>query len=137
MDYNILKNGPVNPKEIEDLREAVGWDRSGETYARILQQHYAYYTARSVNGKLVGYVSVLSDGITNAFLLDLMVHSDHQRTGLGSHLVKRSIRDMKQAGVRCIQVTFDDHLESLYSECGFHIFKGGIIDFKYMKGDDE
>ncbi len=90
-----------------------------------------------MNGELVGYVSVLSDGIADAFLLDLMVHPDHQGTGLGSHLVKRVVRDMERAGVRCIQVTFNDHLEPFYARCGFHIFKGGIIDFKNMKWDDE
>ncbi len=41
MNYNILKSGSVDPKEIEDLREAVGWDRSEGIYEQILQRHYA------------------------------------------------------------------------------------------------
>lgn len=135
MDYKILKNGIVEPKEIEDLREAVGWDRSEGIYEHVLQRHYAYYTARSANGKLIGYVSVLSDGVADALLLDLMVHPKHQGTGLGKQLVRRAVIDIKQAGIQCVQVTFQDQLEPFYAKCGFHIFKGGIIDFKNMQYD--
>jgi len=28
-------------------------------------------------------------------------------------------------------------LEPFYAQCGFHIFKGGIIDFKNMEWDGE
>ncbi len=137
MNYNVLENSSVKPREIENLREAVGWDRSDGIYEQILRQHYAYYTARSEHGKLLGYVSVLSDGIADPFLLDLMVHPDHQKTGLGSQLAKAAIRDMRQAGVRCVQVTFNDDLEPFYARCGFHIFKGGIIDFEHMNWADD
>ena len=136
MRPSIVRDGPVVPKEIEELRVAVGWDRSEGTYADVLRRHYAYYTARADDGSLVGYVSVLSDGIADAFLLDLMVHPEHQGSGLGSCLVGRAVGDMKRAGVQCVQVTFEDHLEPFYAQCGFHIFKGGIIDFKHMTWDE-
>ena len=86
---------------------------------------------------LIGYVSVLSDGIADAFLLDLVVHPDHQKNGLGSQLVRRAIADMKHAGIQCVQVTFNDQLEPFYAQCGFHIFKGGVIDFKHMDWERE
>ncbi len=47
-------------------------DRSEGIYGQILKQHYAHYTVR-LNSELIGYVSVLSNGIADAFLLDLMV----------------------------------------------------------------
>jgi len=47
-------------------------------------------------------------------------------------LVERAIQDMKDAGVRCIQVTFSEDMREFYAKCGFHIFGGGIIDFKNM-----
>ena len=133
MDDKIQKNGIVKPEEIENLREAVGWDRSEGIYKDVLERHYAYYTTRSENGTLIGYVSVLSDGVADAFLLDLMVHPEHQGTGLGKQLVKQAVTDMKQADIQCVQVTFEDNLEPFYAKCGFHIFKGGIIDFKHME----
>ena len=135
MEPEITRDGPVDPREIENLRAAVGWDPSEGTYENVLRRHYAYYTARAGDSELVGYVSVLSDGIADAFLLDLMVHPTHQKAGLGIGLVRRAIRDMKRAGIQCVQVTFNDDLEPFYRQCGFHIFKGGIIDFENMEWD--
>jgi len=132
MAPEIIRDGPVSPVEIEDLRAAVGWDRSAGTYEQILQRHFAHYTARAEDGRLIAYVSVLSDGIADAFLLDLMVHPRCQRAGIGRRLVERAIGDVEQAGIRCVQVTFEDRLESFYAQCGFYILKGGIIDFEHM-----
>ena len=129
----ISRDGAVKPTEIEELRAAVGWDRAEGTYARILLEHYTYYTARSQGGRLIGFVSIISDGISDAFLIDLMVHPEYQRQGIGTRMVKWAIRDIQQAGIRCIQVTFDEHLEEFYAKCGFHIFRGGVIDFNHMK----
>ena len=138
-DIPISRNGEITPKEIEDLRSSVGWDRAEGIYEEVLQRHFAYYTSRSETGKLIGYLSVLSDGIADAFLIDLAVDPECRHTRLGTRLVKRAIRDAKDAGIRCVQVTFEDHLDQFYAQCGFHIFKGGIIDFENMTwaGDDE
>lgn len=130
--WKIQRQGPVKPVEIEDLREAVGWDRCEGTYEKVLQQHYAYYTARDPDGRLIGYLSVLSDGIADAFLLDLMVHPLWRRRGIGRQLVQRAAEDVEAAGIRCLQVTFSPGLEGFYAACGFHLIKGGIIDFKTM-----
>ncbi len=132
MSPEITRDGRVDPKEIEDLRAAVGWDRCEGTYSSILKRHYAYYTVRAEDGRLIGYMSVLSDGVSDAFLLDLIVHPSFQGKDIGMRLVKRGIQDMKDAGVRCVQVTFDENLKGFYERCGFHIFGGGIVDFKTM-----
>ena len=128
----IKRDAPIEPKEIEDLRETVGWERSEGTYEEIINRLYTYYTVRNEHDRLVGYMSVLSDGRSNSFLLDLVVHPHYQKKGLGIRIVTRAIADMKAAGIQCVHVTFNEKLESFYSKCGFHIFRGGIIDFKKM-----
>ena len=130
MHRNIDRQAPVTPKEIEDLRAAVGWDRCEGTHGQILKRHFAYYTIRDEDGLLIAYTSVLSDGIADALLLDLVVHPDHQGKGLGKAIVSRAIQDIKDAGIHCFQVTFEERLEPFYAKCGFHILKGGVIDFR-------
>jgi GNAT superfamily N-acetyltransferase len=130
MKHEIIRDGHVAPEEIEDLRKAVGWDRCEGTYSAILKRLYAYYIVRTEDGRLIGYMSILSDGISDAFLLDLMVHPDFQGGRIGSQLVRRGIQDVKDAGIRCVQVTFDENLREFYTRCGFHIFGGGVIDLK-------
>ena len=80
----------------------------------------------------MGYLSVMSDGIADAFLIDLMVAPAFQRQGLGKRLVDRAIQDIKKSGIPFIQVVFDSLLEDFYKNCGFHIVMGGIIDFEHM-----
>jgi N-acetylglutamate synthase-like GNAT family acetyltransferase len=135
-NHEIVRDGTVEPNEIDDLRQAVGWDRSGANYDKVLASHYTHYTVRDNNGLLIGYMSVLSDGVADAFLLDLVVHPQWQRKAIGARIVRRAIRDMKEAGVQCVQVTFNEDLEPFYAKCGFHIFKGGVIDFKNMTWDE-
>ena len=132
MNPEIFRDAQVDPKEIEDLRAAVGWDRCEGTYSLTLKRYYTYYTVRAEEGQLIGYLSILSDGIADAFLIDLMVHPRFQAKAIGTRLVKRAIQDMKQAGIRCVQVTFNETLRGFYAQCGFHLFGGGIIDFKTM-----
>ena len=133
----ITRDGQVEPKEIEDLREAVGWDRSEGHYEQVLTTHYTYYTMRNQDGLLVAYMSVLSDGVADAFLLDLVVRPQYQHKGIGTRLVRRAIVDMKETGVQCVHVTFDEHLEPFYAQCGLHIVKAGIVDFRNMEWNDE
>jgi len=123
----ITRNGPVAGAEVEALRAAVGWDTMAGEYERILPRVYAHYTVR-IHERLVAYMHVISDGIADAFLLDLMVHPGFQRWGIGKALVQRAIADLTADGIRAIQVTFDSRLEGFYRKCGFHIFGGGIID---------
>ena len=137
MNMKIDRNAPVDPKEIEDLREALGWDRSEGTYEKVLARHFTYYTVRNQDGVLIAYMSVLSDGVADAFLLDLVVRPQYQHKGIGTRIVRTAIKDMKTAGVQCVHVTFADHLEPFYLHCGLHIIKAGIVDFKNMMWDEE
>jgi GNAT superfamily N-acetyltransferase len=127
MNEPVHRDEPVTAKEIEDLRAAVGWERMENKYDRILANSYAHFTVRS-EGRLIGFVNVISDGIGDAFLVDLMAHPSAQRRGIGRALVTSAIAELTRDGIKCIQVTFDPELENFYRECGFHIFSGGIID---------
>jgi ribosomal protein S18 acetylase RimI-like enzyme len=123
----IRRDDVVTPLEIEDLRAAVGWERLENKYEKILANSYTHFTLRKDN-RLVGFVNVISDGICDAFLVDLMVDPSARRRGIARALVDAAIAALTADGIKCIQVTFDPELESFYRDRGFHIFKGGIID---------
>jgi ribosomal protein S18 acetylase RimI-like enzyme len=133
-EYTVLRDQPVAREEIESLRESVGWDRMEGKYDRILPRLHTHYTVR-VNGDLVGFLSVLSDGIGDAFLIDLMVHPNQRRRGIASQLVQQAIADLRAEGIKCIQVIFDPEMESFFKRFGFHILRAGIIDTETMEVD--
>jgi GNAT superfamily N-acetyltransferase len=123
----IKRNESVAAREVEDLRASVGWERLENKYDTILANSYAHFTVRE-NTRLIAFLNVISDGIGDAFLVDLMVHPTAQRHGIGRALVLFAISALRHDGIKCIQVTFDRELESFYRGCGFYIFRGGIID---------
>ena len=127
MVEQIKRNDVVTAKEIEDLRAAVGWERLENKYEKILANSYAHFTVRE-GSQLLAFVNVISDGIGDAFLVDLMVLPSVQRRGIARALVDAAVVGLTRDGIKCIQVTFDQELESFYRDCGFHIFKAGIID---------
>jgi ribosomal protein S18 acetylase RimI-like enzyme len=125
--FLVQRDAPLTGAQIEDLRVAVGWDRMAGRYDRILVRAYSYFSISQTN-QLLGFVNVISDGIGDAFLVDLMVHPDFQRVGIGRALVIEAVVQLKADGLRCIQVIFEPELEAFYQACGFHILKAGIID---------
>jgi GNAT superfamily N-acetyltransferase len=128
----ITRNGKVSDTEINNLRKMVKWSFDKGTYNRVLPKSYAYFTARA-KGNLIGFVNIISDGVADALLVDLMVHPDLQGKGLGLALVRQAARFVRLKKIQALQVTFDTKLSGFYRKAGFNIFGGGIMDFKYMK----
>ena len=131
MKYKIILNGEVEAFEIEVLRAEVGWDNTENQCQRALERAHSHYTVRH-EGKLIAYLSVVSDGVADALLVDLMVHPDFRRKGIGTSLIRQAILDLKDI-VQCVHVIFNPEEESIYRDNGFCILKGGIFDFKHMQ----
>ncbi|MBT3273953.1 MAG: GNAT family N-acetyltransferase [Spirochaetales bacterium] len=125
----ITRNGPIDAKELGELRIAVGWDRGDSTDEQILSRRFSYYTASTEDGALVGFISVMSDGISDALLVDMMVHPTHHHEKVGTRLIRRAVADVRDAGIQCVQITCEERLTPFYQQCGFHMCTGGIIDF--------
>jgi GNAT superfamily N-acetyltransferase len=132
--YQIQRGAYLNGAQIEELRVAVGWDRMQGKYDLILARSYAHYSIAD-DSHLIGFVNVISDGVADAFLVDLMVHPDFQHQGIGKALIAHAINDLKAEGIRCIQSIFAPELEPFYQVCGFHIVKAGIIDTAISDGN--
>jgi ribosomal protein S18 acetylase RimI-like enzyme len=130
--YCVVRQAPLSGTQVEDLRSSVGWDGMQGKYDQILAQSYTHFSVTD-NARLIGFVNVISDGVADAFLVDLMVHPAFQHQGIGKALITYAINDLREDGIRFIQVIFDPELESLYRECGFHIVKAGIIDSELSK----
>ena len=126
-DIVIEQKGKVLDSEIEELRSSVGWDNNTGPFSVISTRLYTYFTARK-DGKLIGFIDVLSDGIADAYLQDLAIHPDFQRKGIGTELVKNTIRFLQKNNIKCIQVTFNPEHENFFKRFGFHIYKAGVID---------
>lgn len=123
----IARDATITAAQVEVLREAVGWERMPGQSARALARSYAHFSAMA-DGRLLAFVNVISDGVGDALLVDLMVAPELQGRGMGRALITQAIESLTADDIQCIEVLFVPELERFYRQCGFHIVAGGIID---------
>ena len=83
---------------------------------------------RDTEGRVVGFVNLVSDGGDHAFLVDTKTHGAYQRKGIGTRLVKLATQHAKVAGCEWLHVDFDPELASFYfGACGFRPTDAGLI----------
>jgi GNAT superfamily N-acetyltransferase len=124
---NIRVNVIPTETQLSDLCEAVGWKRFGEDYVA-LQGCALTISAWTNDGQLIAWTSVVSDNVRHAFLLDVMVHSDFQKKGIGRAVVLRAVEEMCQRGVTAFHVDCAPENARFYEKCGFKMCAGGWLD---------
>ena len=111
-------NEAVSVKELADLRESIGWNRMENEYKNPLLTSY-YHIAVYEKEVLIGYIDCVSNGVTDAYIQDLMVHPDYQRRGIGTELMTIMISYLKQKHIYMISVVFEENLKPFYEKFGF------------------
>lgn len=117
LEYRINPDAP--PESIAALRRSVGWggmeaelkDPAMRDYLRI-----ACYDEE----KLVGFLAVVSNGVTDAYIQDVMVHPDYQGKGIGTELMNRAMERLKADQIYMISVIYgEEELRPFYEKFGF------------------
>ena len=81
----------------------------------------SYYHIACYDGeKLAGYVDAVSNGLTDAYIQDLMVAPAYQGQGIGTELMKRIITRLKEKKIFMISIVYgNEELASFYKKFGF------------------
>jgi len=127
MKYRVARDAPFDYLEVHELRLAIGWTSDPERQRKEIENCYANFSVR-LNGRLVGYLNAISDGVSDALLNNLIVHPDYQRKGIGKSLLETAVKELSEDGVRFFNIVFKEELVPFYKKCGFHIMRSGIID---------
>ena len=120
-------NTPLEPHDIADLREAVGWERHAEDYPIALKHYWATMSGIDAEGMLIAWCTILSDSVRHAILLDVIVHPKWQRQGIGLALVEAAVSYIRIHGISIIHVDFEPEHATFYERCGFRTGLGGIF----------
>ena len=116
----IYKYNEVIPaKALSDLRESIGWNRMEEEYGNPLMTSY-YQIAVYENDQLIGYIDCVSNGVTDAYIQDLMVHPEYQGKGVGTELMNQMITYLKEKRIYMISVVYEESLKPFYEKFGFY-----------------
>jgi GNAT superfamily N-acetyltransferase len=128
MQLDFRVNARPSRDELDALSVAVGWSPFGDDYPAALDGYAVTTSAWTDVGRLVAWTSVVSDNVRHAFLLDVMVHPDFQRQGIGRQVVHRAIDAMRMKGVTAFHVDCASDRAGFYEKCGFKMGAGGWLD---------
>ncbi|WP_100487818.1 GNAT family N-acetyltransferase [Sporolactobacillus pectinivorans] len=70
-------------------------------------------------GKLIGFGHIISDGVYQSFLSDLIVAPEYRQEGIGTEIVQRLINHCRLNGVSWIQLSCAKGKQSFYERFGF------------------
>lgn len=121
-------NPEMNRLHAEAFEHRV-YDESEWDWVGLCNEHSLGWATARLEGRLIGFVNVLWDGLVHAWIQDLMVASDVRRSGIGVQLVDTARNAAKAAGCEWLHVDFEDHLRQFYLDAaGFTPTNGGLID---------
>ena len=89
-------------------------------------------TAR-IDGLLIAYLRVLSDGAYIHYIHDFMVHPDWQRQGIGTQLLKTTLAPLEEQGFIKIVLTAIPGTEPFYERLGFGSSMSQVL---CLRGED-
>ena len=118
IDYSDQKE--FTKEELERLFLSVDWS-SGHFPDKLviaMRNYKAVYSAWD-GDKLVGLISVMDDGIMNAYVHYLLVDPEYQGLSIGKELVNR-VKEYYKDYMRICVIAYDTALE-FYKHCGFEV----------------
>jgi len=123
-----FENAEVNELHAEAFQTRV-FDDSEWNWRDLTRRHSLGWVTAREDGRLVGFVNLLWDGLVHAWIQDVMVAKSARRRGIGVALVTASRDAAREAGCEFLHVDFEDHLREFYlGACGFTPTNGGLIE---------
>jgi GNAT superfamily N-acetyltransferase len=94
----------------------------------LLPRHSLGWVVARDGTRLVGFVNVVWDGMTHAWVQDTMVARDQHGRGIGTEMMHLVRIECQRAGCEWLHVDFDEGLEEFYfRSCGFSRTPAGLM----------
>ena len=129
----------LNPSDAEKyaadaahLYRQAGWIEESTPASElipILRNAYCVMGAWDGNGRLIGMMRALSDGVSDAYLLDMVVEESHRRKGLAHEILRRLNAYLKEKGIDWIVCISVPGAQKLYADNGAKM--DGFIPFRF------
>lgn len=97
----------------------------------LLAKHSLGWVTARDRDQLLGFVNVIWDGQSHAWIQDLMVNSASRHLDVGSELVATAREASRTAGCEWLHVDFEEMLGRFYFDaCGFQPTTAGLIGLR-------
>ena len=90
----------ISPAEAAALYVEAGWMESADQaeVAAMLKGTFAV-SAAFHEGKLIGFMRAFSDGVSDAYMLDLVVRTEYRKLGIGRNILERLADYLRTLGI--------------------------------------
>lgn len=121
----ITKDIPLD--EVAILYREAGWitdDADTSFIVPMIGNSFCVCAAFNESGELAGMMRALSDGVSDAYILDLVVAGRFRRKGIGKQILDTLVGHLKSLGIDWIVLIGAPDTESFYEKSDASIMKG-------------
>lgn len=117
-------------EQIVELYRAGGWWKEEMDSSKIkdlISGSFLFAVAISIStGRAVGMGRVISDGIADAYIQDLVVLDDWRRSGVGKMILARLLEECRKKSIYWIGLIAEPGKEDFYRSLGFSSMQGHV-----------
>jgi GNAT superfamily N-acetyltransferase len=119
-----------NVGEIANLYRAGGWwkeEYDQRELPRLIRGSFLFAVAVDrKTGHAVGMGRVISDGVSDGYIQDLVVLPEYRKTGIGAQIVSILVKKCVERGISWIGLIAEPDTEKFYLPFGFHPMEGHV-----------
>lgn len=118
----IIKETNPTIESYKALHQTTGWNAKGlYTYEQLYKAICNSWFSTSIyeDDNLIGYGRIISDGIYQTFICDVMVHPDYQRKGVGTMVMDALLEQCQKENIKWIQLFCAKGKQPFYQKLGF------------------
>lgn len=117
MDVQIHNDfASANVGELQDVYTSVGWTKHTPDIIKKVFEASTHVTIATNNNMVVGFGRAISDGVFNAAIYDVVVHSDYQSMGIGKLIIEDLLHNLRD--VSCVHLIATTGNEAFYRRLG-------------------
>lgn len=124
--YAVVDSAPTDA--IVGLYQAGGWWHEDPADRAIIPQmirgSFCFLVARDPQGRIVGMGRVISDGVSDAYIQDVVVLEAYRGRGVGREIVRRLTERCLAARIGWIGLVAEPGTRAFYEPLGFRALAG-------------
>lgn len=137
-DIEFIHTHEWPTEEIIELYKAGSWWKGSydpEGIPPLLQGSFGFIIAYSKNEKkAVGMGRLVSDGVSDGYIQDLVVFPDLRGKGIGKGMVRELVEFGNEKGLVWIGLIAEEGSKAFYEKLGFREFKGTPMLYEPEEG---
>ncbi len=126
-EYTIQRVKECQIDDIRALFRAAGWWEekwNDEILCEIVQKSFAFVVASRPDNRWIGMGRIISDGVSDAYLQDIVVLPKWRGHGIGTAIVRKLMTICREEGIGWVGVIAAPETEYFYRKFGFAKMNG-------------